>query len=80
MAEKMEAREMVRSVGPVRVIIPAAVAFDLGKFTKAFGNLAERLGCRACLSGADCTFIFERDFVINPASLQIESLRETGGF
>jgi hypothetical protein len=25
----------------------------------------ERLGCRTCFSGADCTFLHERDFIIN---------------
>ena len=59
---------------PVRIVIPADVAFDLGKFQKVLGNLAERLGCRACLSGADCTFRLERDFLINPKTLGVESL------
>jgi hypothetical protein len=83
MADKAEARVVessaARPLGPVRVVIPASVAFDLGKFTKALGNLAERLGCRPCLSGADCTFIFERDFVVDPASLRVESFRGTAG-
>lgn len=63
---------------PIRIVVPAEVAFDLGKFTKALGGLAERLGCRACLSGVDCTFHIERNFVINPATLAVESIASGG--
>lgn len=51
--------------GPIRVSIPAAVAYDLAAFQKSIATLVERLGCRPCFSGADCTFLHERDFVIN---------------
>jgi hypothetical protein len=51
--------------GPIRVSIPAAVAYDLTAFQKSIAHLVERLGCRTCFSGADCTFLHERDFVIN---------------
>ena len=57
---------------PVRVVIPTEVAFDLKKFQKAMEGLAERLGCRPCLSGADCTFRLERDFIVNPKTLGVE--------
>jgi hypothetical protein len=49
----------------VRITIPAAVAYNLDAFQKSIGHLVERLGCRTCFSGADCTFLQERDFVIN---------------
>jgi hypothetical protein len=51
--------------GPVRVSIPAAVAYDLGAFQKSIATLVDRLGCRTCFSGVDCTFLHERDFVID---------------
>jgi hypothetical protein len=51
--------------GPIRVSMPAAVAYDLAAFQKSIAHLVERLGCRTCFSGADCTFLHERDFVIN---------------
>lgn len=63
---------------PVRITLPAEVAFDLGKLGKVLGSLAERLGCRACLSGADCTFRLERDFVVNPATLHVHSIAGGG--
>lgn len=56
----------------VRIALPAEVAFDLGKLQKALGSLAERLGCRPCLSGVDCTFHLHRDFVIDPEKLTAE--------
>jgi hypothetical protein len=51
--------------GTVRVTLPAAVAYDLKALQKSIASLVERLGCRTCFSGADCTFRVERDLVIN---------------
>lgn len=60
----------------VRVQIPAEVAFDLGRFTRMLGNLAERLGCKPCLSGAACFFDLERRFVISPETLKLHAVTE----
>jgi hypothetical protein len=51
--------------GPVRITIPATVAYDLKAFQKSVASLVERLGCRGCFSGADCMFQTERDWVIS---------------
>jgi hypothetical protein len=51
--------------GPIRISIPAAVAYDLAAFQKSIAHLVERLGCPQCFSGAHCTFVHERDFAIN---------------
>lgn len=51
----------------VRVALPADVAFNLDKFQKFTRDLAERLGCKPCLSGAACWFVLEQNFVVNPA-------------
>ena len=59
---------------PVRVVIPASVAFNLDRFQKTFQNLAERLGHPECMSGRNCLFALERDFVVNPENLRIESV------
>lgn len=56
---------------PVRVTLPAAIAFDLGRFRKSISSLAERLGHPTCLSGAPCFFDFERAFRVDPESLAI---------
>lgn len=64
MARKTEI-QAVRPRGPIRITIPAAVAYDLKALQKGIATLVERLGCRPCFSGSDCTFQLERDFVIN---------------
>jgi hypothetical protein len=60
---------------PVRVTLPAAVAFDLGRFRKTVSNLAERLGHPTCLSGAACFFDLERSFRVDPEKLTITPFR-----
>jgi hypothetical protein len=76
--------------GPVvRISIPAKVALDLDAFHRTVANLAERLGCGQCLSGANCIFSFERDWVTRPEQLphdftvgedlQVRTLAETFG-
>jgi len=60
---------------PLRITLPAKVAFDLASLQKVLGNLAETIGCRACLSGVDCTFRLERDFIVNAKTLDLESIR-----
>jgi hypothetical protein len=54
-----------RIQGAVRLSIPASVAYDLGKFQKGLAAVAERLGHPQCFSGADCTFLMERAFVLD---------------
>ena len=51
--------------GTVRISMPASVANDLNAFKKGVTALAERLGCGSCFSGVDCTFLMERDYVVN---------------
>lgn len=67
MSEKIDDKALRSPVnrGPVRITIPASVAYDLGSLKTSFASLAERLGCSTCFSGADCRFQMERDFVIN---------------
>lgn len=57
--------------GPVRVTLPADVAFNLDRLNTSLKNLAERLGHVNCLSGAPCLFTLERDFAVNPADLKV---------
>ena len=60
------------------VRLPADVAFDMGKMNRVIADLAERLGCPACLSGVDCSFKIERDFVVDPTSLKVRPLSSGG--
>ena len=51
--------------GPVRITLPASVAYDPKALKKSIANIVERLGCPKCFSGADCFFTNERDFVVD---------------
>jgi hypothetical protein len=53
----------------VRISLPAEVAFDLGNLKKSLRSIAERLGCPKCMSGRDCLFSMERNFVIDLKSI-----------
>ena len=64
---------MPKHQGTIRITVPVSVGYNLKNFQKSLGALAERLGCKPCLSGADCIFQFERDYVIN------EKLAVAGG-
>lgn len=72
MAKKAEIQE-TRVQGPVRITMPATVAYDLTALQKAIAIFVGELGCRACCSGFDITFQLERNFVIN------ENLEVTSG-
>lgn len=63
----MSAKAEVRTLhgGTVHISIPASVANDLGEFRKSMAAVAERIGCRTCFSGADCTFEIERQFLVS---------------
>ena len=78
MAEERFAELAMASAAPVRVTLPAKVAFDLDAFQKTLVNLAERLGCRPCLSGRACLFTLERDFIVDPAG-GLEPVGGSGG-
>jgi hypothetical protein len=64
---------------PVRIVIPASAANNLESLQKVIVNVAERLGCRPCFSGADCLFTLERDFVVDPATLKVNGAFGVGG-
>jgi hypothetical protein len=66
-------------LGPVRVSLPARVAFDLDALKKSITGLAEQIGHPACFSGADCLFDFERNFVVD-AGAKVSSVPFAGGW
>jgi hypothetical protein len=57
----------LRAAGPVRISLPAKVAYDPKALKNSIKDIVERIGCPRCFSGADCFFQNERDLVINPA-------------
>jgi hypothetical protein len=56
---------------PIRVTIPAKVAYNIDALQKVLVNVAEAIGCRPCFSGADCLFQISRDYVVDPANLNV---------
>ena len=50
---------------PIRVKVPASVAYDFGKMTKITESILGKLGCPGCHSGFDIRFDIERDFIFN---------------
>jgi hypothetical protein len=55
---------------PIRVSVPAAVAFNSKSFKVTVATLMERLGCGKCFSGFDCRFQLQRDFIVDPADFK----------
>lgn len=53
----------LRARGPVRVTIPAAIAYDPDALKQSLADILDRIGCRACCSGADILLQTERDFI-----------------
>jgi hypothetical protein len=51
--------------GPIRVSLPASVAYNVEALQKSIAQIVDRLGCTRCFSGADCVFQLERDWVVN---------------
>jgi hypothetical protein len=56
----------------VRITLPVAAAANMDKFLKVIRNLGDALGCPNCFSGADCTFSLIRDYVVDPATLNVK--------
>jgi hypothetical protein len=50
--------------GPIRVTLSAKVAYSPDELKKGIAGLMERIGCPRCFSGADCTFMNDRRFVL----------------
>jgi hypothetical protein len=61
--------------GTVRVAIPAKVAANIKTLKSTLENIAERLGCRPCFSGADCFFELEKNYVVDEKAKLATSLQ-----
>ena len=72
--ERLRAVALPQDPVPLRITIPAKVAFDIGAIHKVIDNFARAIGCEKCYSGASCFFQMERDFVVDPAKLDVISV------
>lgn len=60
----------LRARGPVRITLPARVAYDPDALKTSIAGLMEMIGCPKCFSGADCFFQNERQFVLDGNTVQ----------
>ena len=56
---------LVRSGGPVRISLPAKVAYNKDALKKTIVSVVEQLGCPRCFSGHDCQFSLERNLSVD---------------
>jgi hypothetical protein len=62
----MASLQQVRSGGPVRISLPARVAYNKDALKKTIVSVVENLGCPRCFSGHDCQFSLERNLIVDP--------------
>jgi len=72
MANELKTRSTAS--GPIRVTLPLSVAYDLEKFQRVLANIANLTGCTGCTSGVDITFLNAREFVVDPATLDVTTV------
>lgn len=60
---KFDARR-VASTGPIEVVIPAEIAFDIDALFEVQKTIFERAGHPGCYSGADIRLRLERQFLV----------------
>jgi len=65
MASATAAQPQSRSLGPVRISLPASVAYNANALKKTIASVVDHLGCRTCFSGADCQFSVERNLAVD---------------
>jgi len=65
MASTTMSQTPLRAKGPVRISLPASVAYNAQALKKTIASVVQQLGCRTCFSGADCQFKMERDLVVS---------------
>jgi hypothetical protein len=70
MASK-EKQNVSRVAGPVRIVIPAKVAYDIGAIHKVVDNIVNELGCSTCFSGADCHIEIVKNWLVDPENLKV---------
>jgi hypothetical protein len=63
--DKKLAAALAANPRPIRVSLPAEVAFDIDKFGKIQKDILGRLGCLACCSGWDIRWDIFRDFRVD---------------
>ena len=73
---QVNTQSALASSRPITVMVPPEVAFDLDKTQVVLKNVLGKLGCPGCTSGFDIRFVLERDFVVNPQTLDVANVRQ----
>ena len=53
-----------RKKAPIKLSIPAKVAYNADLFKKGIFNLLDDIGCPKCFSGVDCHFTTIQDYIL----------------
>jgi len=67
----MGSRKMNTKRRPIRVTLPISVAFDLEKFERALANVSQLVERRNSPSEFHGDLLQAREFVVDPASLEV---------
>ena len=70
------AEKLALSSRVVTVRLPGEVANDLEKSQAVIKDLVGKLGCPGCHSGFDIRFILERQFVVDPRTLEVRGVND----
>jgi hypothetical protein len=59
----------------VRVYVPHDVAYSMEKMNQVTASVLGKLGCGGCHSGRVLDFVTLQDFVVNPATLDVQAVQ-----
>jgi hypothetical protein len=76
-AEPKDRLRRAGATGPVTVVLPAKVAFNIEALFEVQRTIFDRLGHGGCYSGADIRFALEREFVVDQ-DLNVHAIGEFG--
>ncbi|MBK8558329.1 MAG: hypothetical protein IPL65_22525 [Lewinellaceae bacterium] len=70
----MASRKYPTGLGTVHISLPAAVAGNINSLSGSLKEIAEQLGCPKCVSGYNCRFQLEKDYLFDPAAKKLQKV------
>ena len=74
----MNPQPLPPSVDRVRIYVPSSASNDFEQMQKITATVLGKLGCPGCHSGRILDFITLQEFVVNPATLEVQELSPAG--
>jgi hypothetical protein len=74
----MNPQPLPPSVDRVRVFVPSSASNNLEQMQKITASVLGKLGCPGCHSGRILDFVTLQEFVVNPATLEVQELSPAG--